>query len=148
MRGSKLTQEEAELLLKMTKRSLIAEINFPQKGITEEFDVTGDTKTDIFAINIFRGKINRSKYNIVARIKKDGILLLELHINPSNVHYNPNGEKIIGSHWHIYTEEHGRELAIAADDIKNEDFVENTIEFFEKFNVIEQPDINYQFELL
>lgn len=148
MSGSKLTQEEAELLLEMIKCSLATEINFPSKGETEEFDVIGKTKTDIFVINIFRGKINRLKYDLGARIKKNGISLMELHINPSNVHTNPNGEKLLGSHWHVYTEEHGRRLAFAAEDIEDENFVENTIDFLRKFSIIEQPEINYQLELL
>lgn len=76
----------------------MSEISFPAKGESAEFNVAGDSKQDIFAINIFRGKINRLKYNIGARIVKNGILLLELHINPSNVHPNPDGEKITGSH--------------------------------------------------
>lgn len=85
----------------MVKRTLVSEINFPSKGKAEEFNVVGDSKQDVFAVNIFRGKINRFKYNIGARIIKNGIMLLELHINPSNIHTNPDGEKITGSHWHI-----------------------------------------------
>ena len=100
----KISQAEANRLLSMIKRALTSEINFPLKGASEEFKVIGDTKRDIFAVNIFRGKINRFKYNIGARIVKNGIMLLELHINPSNIHTNPDGEKIAGSHWHIYNE--------------------------------------------
>ena len=88
------------------------------------------------------------KYEIGARIKKNGILLLELHINPGKPHLNPDGTKLVGSHWHIYTEEFYRSLAFPADDIKSNDFVNNTIHFLERFNVIEKPDIHYQLELL
>ena len=144
----KITQAEAERLLSMTKRSLVAEVKFPSLGKEEEFDLIGDTKKDIFAVNIFRGKINAFKYNIGARIKKNGILLLELHINPSNVHINPNGEKITGNHWHIYSEEYGRSWAFLAEDIDGDKFVENTIAFFVKFNVIEQPNLVFQLELI
>lgn len=94
MSSVKLSQCEAERLLKMLKHSLISEIYFPGEGEVEEFEVVGDAKHDIFAINIFRGKINKLKYNIGARIKKDGIMLLELHINPSDIHYNPDGKKL------------------------------------------------------
>lgn len=83
-----------------------------------------------------------------ARIKKDGILLLELHVNPGKVHPNPDGSKIIGSHWHIYTEEYGRQFAIPAEDIKSDNFVENTLLFLKKFNVIKQPNISFQLELV
>ena len=148
MSVSKLTNAEAHRLLEMTKRSLIAELNFPACGDEKEFDVVGDTKKDIFAIKIYRGKIQPFKYNIGARIKKNGTMLLELHINPSNVHRNPDGEKICGSHWHIYTEEYGRTYAFPAEDVQEDAFVDNTIAFLTKFNVVEQPNINYQLELL
>ncbi|OUQ37188.1 hypothetical protein [Faecalibacterium sp. An122] len=98
----KLTNEEAHRLLEMTKRSLVAEVGFPSCGGEEEFDVIGDTKKDVFAVKIYRGRIKPFKYNIGARIRKNGTMLLELHINPTTIHYNPDGKKICGSHWHIY----------------------------------------------
>lgn len=137
----KLSCEEAQRLLEMTKRSLIAELSFPVRGDQIEFDVNGDTKQDVFSINIYRGKIQPLKYNIGARIRKNGIILLELHINP-------NGEKICGSHWHVYTEKYGRNFAFSAENIQSDDFVGNTISFLTKFNVVEQPNISYQVELL
>ena len=82
-----------------------------------------------------------------ARIIKNGILLLELHINPSNIHINPDGEKITGNHWHLYSEEYGRLWAFPAEDIHSEQFTENTISFLNKFNVIDPPVIHYQPEL-
>lgn len=144
----KLTNEEAHRLLEMTKRSLVAEVGFPSCGGEEEFDVIGDTKKDVFAVKIYRGKIQPFKCNIGARIRKNGTMLLELHINPTNIHRNPDGEKIYGSHWHIYTEEYGRAYAFPAGDIREDAFVENTIAFLTKFNVVEQPQINYQLEVL
>lgn len=148
MTAVKISQKEANELLDMLKHTLVSEINFPSKGNFTEFNVIGDKKQDVFAINIFRGKINRLKYNIGARITKNGILLLELHMNPSNIHTNPNGEKITGSHWHIYNEEYGRLWAFPAEDFNSGQFIENTIAFLEKFNVVEKPKINFQLELL
>ncbi len=147
MASIKISQKEANELLDMLKHTLVSEINFPSKGSSIEFNVIGDKKQDVFAINIFRGKINRLKYNIGARIIKNGILLLELHINPSTIHTNPDGEKIIGSHWHIYSEEYGRLWAFPTEDFNSEQFVENTVAFLDKFNVIEKPKINFQLEL-
>lgn len=146
--SEKLTQAEADELLNMLKYSLINEINFPEKGNSTEFNVKGSSSKDLFAIRIYRGRINNNKYEIGARIKKNGILLLELHINPGKPHQNPDGTKLVGSHWHIYTEEFYRSLAFPADDIESNDFVNNTIHFLERFNVIEKPDIHYQLELL
>lgn len=148
MSADKITQDEAERLISMVKRSLIAFLEFPQKGKTKEFIVEGDTKQDSFTINIFRGSIKTAKYTFGARITKNGIMLLELDLNPTGVHINPDGTKINGNHWHIYTEKYGRSYAIPADDIENEQFVENTILFLDRFNVIEKPEITMQTELL
>ena len=139
MSDTKMTTTEARQLLEMLKRSLIAELMLPTRGGKEEFDVVGDTNTDIFTICTYRGKINPKKYDIGARVKKNGILLLELHIGPTNVHYNPDGTEIKGSHWHIYTEEH---------DLESSSFVDNTILFLERFNVIEKPEIAFQLEVI
>nr|DAU77036.1 MAG TPA: hypothetical protein [Caudoviricetes sp.] len=146
--SKKLTQEEAERLINMLKNSLVSEIAFPEKGTAIEFDAIGSTKQDHFTTRIYRGRINSTKYEIGARIKKDGIMLLELHINPGKVHINPDGEKIIGSHWHIYTEEFGRKQAFPAEDLQSDLFVKNTLLFMEKFNIIEKPTVNFQLELL
>lgn len=147
MNVPQLTDTEARRLIEMTKRSLIDELSFPTRGTRQEFNVIGDTKKDVFTINIYRGKIRPLKYNINARIKKNGVLLLELHINPSNVHPNPDGTIIRGNHWHIYREEFGRTYAIPAEDIQEDAFIDNTIAFLTKFNVIEKPKITSQIEL-
>lgn len=143
-----LSQEEADTLLNMVKKSLSENIDFPSKGNSLEFDLIGDTKKELFTAKIYRGKINSLKYEMGARIKKDGILLLELHINPGKVHPNPDGTKIIGSHWHIYTEEYGRQFAFPAENVQSDKFVENTILFLKRFNVIECPTINFQLEFV
>ena len=145
---NKFTQEEVEKLLKMMKTALVDEINFPSKSASFEFDIQGYTKKDIFTAKIYRGKVNRYKYELGARIKKDGIMLLELHINPGNTHINPDGQKLTGSHWHIYSEKYGRAYAYQAENIQSDDFVENTIIFLKKFNLIEVPHVNFQLELL
>ena len=146
MSGEKLTDAEARRLLEMLKHTLIEEMNFPNRGEKKEFDVVGDTKKDLVTVSIFRGRIQPKKYSIGARIKKNGISLLELHINATNVHFNPDGEKITKDHWHIYTEDYGRKFAIPAEDIYDEDFVENTLIFLRKFHVVEPPKIYYQTE--
>ena len=75
-------------------------------------------------------------------------MLLELHISPTQVHINPDGGKITGSHWHIYTEEYGRSLAFPATDINENSFVENTLSFLTRFNVVDPPSINVQLEII
>ncbi len=148
MSSAKMTTAEATKLIEMAKRALVAEINFPSRGTSKSFDVVGDTKADLFTVNIFRGRIPHTKCNFGARIKKNNVMLLELHISPTQVHVNPNGEKITGSHWHIYSEEYGRSQAFPATDISEESFVENTLSFLRKFNVVEPPDVTFQLEII
>lgn len=76
------------------------------------------------------------------------LIFLEEKLIASNIHTNPDGEKITGSHWHIYSEEYGRLWAFVAEAIESENFVDNTIIFLKKFNVIERPTINFQLELM
>lgn len=141
MSAHPLTQEEAEALLNMLKRTLEAVVKFPNLGDKTKFDVEGIESRDEFKIQIYRGSKNPKKYNIGALVLKYNVPLLELHVNPTNVHRNPDGSKIIGSHWHIYSEEHGRGVAIPAESVESEAFVENTLAFLERFNVVEKPNI-------
>jgi hypothetical protein len=136
-----LKQEEAQRLLEMLKYTLVDAVLFPEKGATLTFDVEGITKKDLFRIRIYRGKINRNKYNLSAQIEKNGILLLELHVNPGNKHINPDGTIIEGSHWHVFSEDFGRTMAFPAEHIESDKFIETTIQFLDEFKVIKKPEI-------
>ena len=139
-----LSQSEAEKLLKALKRSLKNFIELPKKGGGEEFQVKSDNPLDFFTISLYNGNIGK-KHNIEARISKNNVRLLALHINATNRHHNPpalGGELITGSHWHIYREGFELKYAYPADDILNEDFVDNTLRFFEEFNIIQAPKIS------
>lgn len=142
-----ITDDEARKMLEMLKSLFKDELNFPLPGKKLEFEAVGENKRDLFVVSIFRGKIQSAKVNIGARIKVNGVMLLELHLNPTNVHQNPDGRKITGSHWHIYTEEYGRSMAYEAEDIKSDNSVENTLAFLKRFNVVKMPTISYQLEL-
>ncbi len=144
----KLTQQEADEMISMLKHTLEDVICFPERGKKTSFQVEGTTKRDNFTIQIFRGAINRLKYDIGARITVAGVPLLELHINPSNKHINPDGTVILGSHWHIYSEKYGRSFAVEAEEIQSDQFIENTLRLLQRFNVVDCPDIHMQVELV
>lgn len=148
MAQNQLKQEEVEQLLDALKKTLVESINFPEKGKGKEFEVKSVANGDMFTIRIYRGNVNRDKYNIGAIVEQYSIPIMELHIGPGNRHTNPDGTVVEGNHWHIYSEEYGRTQAFPADDIENEKFVENTIAFLDKFNVIEKPNIYFQLETL
>lgn len=147
MDKGQLSQSEAARLLAMIKTSAVRSLRFPTFGETKEFEVVGDTKRDLFVVGLYRAKIRKDKYNFGARIRKDGILLLELHIGSSFRHTNPDGTEITGSHWHYYSEQYGRAVAFPAEDIESYRFEKNTLEFFERFNIVDPPDVLYQDQL-
>lgn len=148
MAQNQLKQDEIEYLLAMLKRTLVDSVKFPTKGKTEQFEVKSTINNESFSIRIYRGNVNRAKYNLSAIIERNSIPLLELHIGAGNRHINPDGAIIEGSHWHIYSEEYGRTQAFSAEDINSDEFVDNTIAFLEKFNVIDKPEISVQLELV
>ena len=148
MAQNQLKQEEIEYLLSVLKTTLVDSVKFPTKGKSEQFEVKSTINNELFSIRIYRGNVNRTKYNLGAIIERNSIPLLELHIGSRNRHVNPDGVVIEGSHWHIYSEEHGRTQAFPAENIDSEEFVENTIVFLDKFNVIVKPEITVQLELV
>ena len=70
--------------------------------------------------------------------------LLSLDIDDVAEHRNPDGQKISGSHWHIYTEEYNRALAFPAENIDSANFVENSLLYFRKINLIHPPQVHEQ----
>ena len=146
MNSEKLSENEARRLLTMLKNTVEGEIEFPRRGEKIKFHAEGDTKRDKFSLQIYHSNRNSEKYDFSALIKICDKPLLELHINPGAAHLNPDGEKIVGSHWHIYSEKYGRDMAFPAEDIQSDKFVENTILFLEKFNVVRKPEVHLQLE--
>jgi hypothetical protein len=144
----KLTKAEAETLIEMLKRFVQQHcLGFPSKKGKLEFDVIGERKTDEFVVNIDRKGINADSCTYQGRIKSNNIVLLRLDINPTSIHINPsNHEKLVGSHLHIYSDEFEMSEAIPFD-IEDKDLYELCFTFFEKFHIIEPPEILYQITL-
>ena len=67
MAFTKITQAEADRLLRMLKRTLISEISFPEKGESVEFQVAGDGKQDIFAVNEYSRKLLNNGLNFIQK---------------------------------------------------------------------------------
>ena len=65
---------------------------------------------------------------------------MRLDVNPTGVHTNPDGEKINGTHLHIYTEDYDERYAIEFDT-ENKDLFELCFTFFKKFNIINGENV-------
>jgi len=142
----RLTQKEADMLIDMLKRTVEKTISFPIAKGRVEFDVLGDRKKDVFTVNISRKGINATGATYQGKVRTSGAILMRLDVNPTGIHSNPNGEKITGSHLHIYSEEHDMSLAIPFD-IGNKDLHELCYSFFKRFNIIESPSVIFQLRL-
>ena len=142
----KLTQKEADMLIDMLKKTADKEIEFPSGKGRIEFNVVGDKREDIFAINISRKGINAGGATYQGRARISGVILMRLDVNPTAVHLNPDGEKITETHLHIYSEEYGDVWAIPFD-VENKSLYDLCFTFFERFNIIEPPMVQYQMPL-
>ena len=69
-----LTQEEAEILLKALKESLVNFISIPDNGTNLDFKVKSNQPLEMFTINLYKGNIGK-KYNIEARISKNNVIM-------------------------------------------------------------------------
>ena len=131
------------MLIGMLKRTVEQTVAFPSSKGKVVFDVQGERREDIFVVNIDRKGINAAGASYQGRVRTSGVILMRLDVNPTSVHSNPDGEKIMGTHLHIYTEEHEMGSAIPFD-VENKKLYELCYTFFEKFNVIEPPSIIHQ----
>lgn len=143
----KITTTEAIKLIDMMKERVIeATLLFPSVGNKLEFDVYAKREETKFIVNIRRGSINNKKCTYQGRTYINSIPLLRLDITNS-IHINPDGTKIIGNHIHIYNEKHEMREAIPFD-INNQDLYECCLEFFRRFNILEESyRILYQTEM-
>jgi len=135
------------MLIEMLKKTVEKDVSFPSDKGRVEFDVQGDRREDVFAVNISRKGINAESASYQGRVRTRGTILMRLDVNPTAVHPNPDGDKITGTHLHIYTEEH--EMAYATPfDIENKDLYQLCFLFFERFNIVEPPNVTQQLVLV
>lgn len=144
----KLTTAEAlklieELKHRVTRNTLV----FPSKGNKLEFEVFGENDLNKFTINITRSNINKEKCSYQGRTSINSVLLMRLDITDGS-HVNSDGTKIVGNHLHIYNEDTEMRDAIPFD-VTKPDLYEYCLEFFNKFNIIQDENngIIYQLEL-
>lgn len=103
-----LSQEEANRLLEILKKiSNKKEFDFPAFGQYRTIELISEDGKEEFIIDVNRKgyiiKTNKCTYQ--NRYRND-IILLRLDINGPD-HTNPDGERIKGSHLHIYKEGFG-----------------------------------------
>ena len=145
--GIKLTTDEALKLIKELKeRVMEASLQFPKLGDKLEFNVYAQRDGSKFLVNITRGSIDKKKCTYQGRTYINSVPLLRLDITNS-IHMNSDGTKIIGNHLHIYNENTEMREAIPFD-VTSLDLYGYCLQFFKKFNILEEScNIIYQMEI-
>ena len=143
----KLTTEDAKKIIDALKEKVNdSNLVFPTLGKKIEFDVFVKEEGSKCIVNICRGSIDKNKCTYQGRTYVNSIPLLRLDITNSP-HINSDGTKIMGNHLHIYNEESEMQNAIPFD-INRSDLYEYCLEFFKKFNIIQDNwSIIYQKEI-
>ncbi len=136
-----LTTKEAENMITMLKHYVDGvALGFPDAGGKLNFSVIGETRSDKFAVSVYRQRLNETGGTFQGRTENSNIVLMRLDVNPTAVHQNPDGEKICGTHLHIYNEEYGDKFAVPFDT-KDKDLFQNCLIFLNKFNIVDSDDI-------
>jgi len=97
-----LTQAEADGLIAMRKTFVDrVTIKLPP-GVDETHELVGDDGREHFLLDLWRGTIRVSKLKFQNRARKV-IVLVRLDIDGAP-HTNPDGQRIGGTHLHVYRE--------------------------------------------
>jgi hypothetical protein len=97
-----LSQAEAEALLVLPKRFVETATIFLDPGMKEAHPLVGETSSESFVLDLWRGTIRLSRGRYQTRTRTT-IVLARLDVN-SAPHTNPDGERIGGTHLHLYRE--------------------------------------------
>ena len=108
--SSELSQQEADRLRGLPKEFL----DLSPLILTDHFDIDrglrSTDKQELFILTLRQGRIDIKKVTYNKR-HNSGITLVRVDITKGQ-HTNPDGEKIIGPHIHIYKEGYGDAIAI------------------------------------
>jgi hypothetical protein len=138
-----LTQEEADRLIAMEKRSVDSkEWPFPNPGESVAIPLTSLDKRESFNLDLTRARIRITKANYQTRARA-AIVLMRLDLDGAP-HRNPDGEEIPCPHLHIYREGWGDKWAIAAPAARytnTSDLFSTCEAFMQHCNITDLPNI-------
>jgi len=108
-----LTQTEADALIQMPKRFISSvSVKLPP-GADHTYDLVGTNPSEKFLLDLRRSRIRLTKLRYQSRARVI-IVLVRLCLNGPQ-HPNPDGERVGGTHFHIYREEYADKWAYALD---------------------------------
>lgn len=98
-----LTQSEADALIAMEKR-LVRRVTISMPpGVDTTHQLVGSDERERFLLDLRRGAIRVSKVNLQTR-GRNVVVLVRLDVDGAP-HTNPDGQRISGTHLHVYREE-------------------------------------------
>jgi hypothetical protein len=138
-----LTQDEADRLMAMEKRSVDArDWLFPAPGEWVAIPLTSLDKRESFMLDVTRAQIKLTKATYQNRARA-AIILLRLDLD-GPPHRNPDGVEVPCPHLHTYREGYGDKWAVSApaDKYPNPLDLFSTFEMFmQHCNVVDPPKI-------
>lgn len=110
-----LTQSEADALIAMEKR-LVAAVQTVAvaPGGDESYELAGAEAEERFQLDLYRGRRRTAKLMFQTRARKV-VVLLRLDLNGSP-HTNPDGERLDGTHLHVFREDCDDKWALPLSD--------------------------------
>lgn len=133
MADTNLTQDEADKLMSMEKRSADGrEWLFPAPGDRIAIPLTSLDKRENFMLDVTRAQIKLTKATYQNRARA-AIILLRLDLD-GPPHRNPDGVDIPCPHLHVYREGFGDKWAIPAPVAR----YQNTLDLFSTFDAFMQ----------
>ncbi|MGH9333639.1 MAG: DUF6978 family protein [Vicinamibacteria bacterium] len=134
-----LTQAEADSLIVMRKRFVAPRTISIPPGADETHDLVGDDPHEHFMLDLWRGTLRLTKYKMQTRARKV-FVLVRLDIDGAP-HTNPDGQKLGGTHIHVYREGYEARWAypIAASNFQNTADARTVFVDFCRFCHIEDP---------
>jgi len=135
---SELSQEDADFLTEIKKEF----IDKSPIVLTDHFNFERDIQSlngkDVFVLTFYQGRIDLKKVTYNKR-HSSGITLRRLDLTDGQ-HTNPDGQKIVGPHVHIYKENFGDSFAYPITNSKLgftniSDYVQCLTDFLEMCNI-------------
>jgi hypothetical protein len=109
-----LTQVEAQQLMEMTKRFVRppAAIAIPP-GADETYELAGPNDREKFLLDVWRGTLRLSKLKLQERARTI-VVLVRLDVDGAP-HTNPDGQRLSGTHVHLFKEGYDDRWAYPVD---------------------------------
>lgn len=138
-----LSQIDADALIILEKKAVDSTLwRLPSDGVFTDIPLVSIDEREKFRLGIRRGNIELTKFTFT-NLVRENVMLVRLDLNGPG-HTNPDGEKLLCPHLHIYREGFGDKWAYVppADILNNLRNVYDTLDSFMRFcHVIHFPEI-------